>query len=106
MPFSTLVLGEYGNLAAAVWVYAVNMLGLGLSGGWLWRHATRGHLLVDPDLDDGFIRYMQARAFATPAAAIIVILASLVIGGSASTGWLLIWLFQILIRRRYHAPEP
>lgn len=106
MPFSTLVLGEYGNLAGAVWIYAVNMTGLGLAGAWLWHHATRGHRLVDPDLNDRFIRYIQARAFATPAVAVIVILASFFIGGSASTGWFLIWVFQVLLRRYYGVPEP
>jgi hypothetical protein len=77
------------------------MMGLGLAGAWLWHHATYKHRLVRADLDDNLIRYIQARAFTTPAVALLVILLSFFIGGSASSGWLLIWVFQILLQRRY-----
>ncbi len=101
MPFTTLVLGEYGNLAGALWLYALNMLALGLAGAWFWHHATYKHRLVRADLDENLIRYIQARAFATPIAAVLVIGLSFVIGGAAGIGWLLIWVFQILMQRRY-----
>lgn len=101
MPFTTLVLGEYGNLSGGLWLYGFNLLFLGLAGAWLWAHAAQDHRLVEPDLSDRYIRYLQIRSFATPAAAVIVLLASVVIGPSASLGWLLIWVFQMLIRQRY-----
>ncbi|HZQ06956.1 MAG TPA: TMEM175 family protein [Anaerolineae bacterium] len=36
LPFTTLVLGEYGNLPDGVVFYGLNMLALGLSLAWLW----------------------------------------------------------------------
>ena len=101
LPFSTLVLGQYSNLTAAVWIYATNLIAIGLTGAWLWYHAGRHHALVEKNLDDRFIRFMFVRSFATPAAGVIVLLASFQIGVSANFFWLLIWVFQYLIRRYY-----
>lgn len=100
IPFTSSLLGEYGNLSAAVWLYAVNMIALGLSGAWMWRHATQGHRLVASDLDPQLIRRMQWRAFATPLAGVIVILLTFVLGGFATVGFMLIFVFQRVITRR------
>lgn len=105
MPFSTSIMGEYGNIAAGLWLYAFNMFFLGLSGAWLWNHASHKHRLVDPDLDDTVIRSVFVRAFTTPAAAVIVFALSFFIGGFANFGWSLIYLFQILVIRYYKQPN-
>lgn len=101
MPFTTLMMGEYGNLQAAIWFYAGNMIALGLSGAWLWRHATRDHRLVAADLDPQLIRQLQARALATPLAALIVFLLTFVMGGFATLGFVLIFVFQRVAMRLY-----
>lgn len=101
IPFTTTVLGEYGNLAGGIWLYAVNMLLLGLSGAWLWHHATTGHRLTDPDLAPKLVRYIQWRAMTTPIAAIIVIGLSFFIGGWASIGWFSTFALQHWLARRF-----
>ncbi len=101
IPFTSSILGEYGNMSASVWLYAVNMIALGLSGAWMWRHATKGHRLVASDLDDKLIRQIQGRAFATPLAGVIVIGLTFVLGGFATIGFMLIFVFQMLVMRRY-----
>lgn len=101
IPFTTSILGEYGNLPGGVWLYAVNMMLLGLSGAWLWRHATARHLLVDADLDPNLIQSIQLRALTTPLAALVVLALSFLIGGLASFGWFTIFIFRRWIEHRY-----
>lgn len=103
VPFTTLVLGEYGNLPAAIWVYSLDLIGLGLSGAWLWRHATQRHRLVAPELDPQLIRIIQLRAFATPLAGVIVIFLSFFIGEYATFGFFLVIIFQRILANRYRA---
>lgn len=101
IPFTTSVLGEYGNLAGGIWLYALNMLLLGLSGAWLWHHATSQQRLTDADLDPQLVRYMQWRALTTPIAAVVVIALSFFIGGLASIGWFSIFVIQRWLARRF-----
>ena len=101
IPFSASILGEYGNLAGGIWVYAANMFFLGIAGGALWHHATTGHRLTAPDLDTQIVRYIQLRAFATPLAAVLVVVLSFFIGSAANFGWLLIFVWQWFVARRY-----
>lgn len=101
IPFTTSILGEYGNLAGGIWLYAFDMMLLGLSGAWLWHHATVQHRLVDADLDPILMQQIQLRALTTPLAALIVIGLSFFIGGFASFGWTTIFIFQAWIARRY-----
>lgn len=101
IPFTMSVLGEYGNLSAASWLYALNMAVLGFSSAWLWHYATAEHHLVAQTLDQDFIRYILLRALSTPLAAVIVILLTVVIGGAASAGFFLIFVFQRILARVY-----
>lgn len=104
MPFTTLIMGEYGDVPAGVWLYAINMLCLGLASAWLWRYASYKHRLVDPELDDNFIRSMWWRGLTTPLIAVIVFVLSIYIASAANTAWALIWVVQIFIRRYLKAP--
>lgn len=101
VPFTTLVLGEYGNLPAAVWLYAVQMIALGSSGAWIWHYATSNHRLVSPGLDAQYIRFVRLRAFMTPLAATVTILLSFVLDGYGSVGFFLIFVFQRLLAYAY-----
>lgn len=103
IPFTTSVLGEYGDLPGGIWLYAVDMMLLGLSSAWLWRHATAQHKLVDADLDPQVIRQIQLRALTTPLAALIVIALSFFIDGLASFGWFSIFIFRAWIGHRNKA---
>ncbi len=101
IPFTTSVLGEYGNFTSAIWLYALNLIALGLSNALLWRHATQKHRLGASDLDELTIRQMQLRALSVSVAAVIVILLTFVVDGFATFGFLLIFVFQRLITKRY-----
>lgn len=56
LPASTSLLGAYPGVSLAVAAYAANVAALGLIAAALWRYAAYGHRLVDPDLDQAFIR--------------------------------------------------
>jgi len=100
IPFTSSVLGEYGDSAGGIWLYAVNMLLLGLSDAWLWRHAATRHHLVDAALAPNIIRALELRALTTPLAALVVLALSFLIGGLASFGWFSILIFRRMIERR------
>lgn len=102
MPFSTSVLGEYGNITAGIWFYCANIALLGMSFAWLWHDAAANHRLVSPDLDNTFIRYMTVRALITPLTALLVFGLSFVVGAFANFAWFFIFLFQGIARRHYH----
>lgn len=101
MPFSALLLGEDGDLLVAVWCYAANLILLGLSGAWMWNHASKNHRLIAPDLDERVIRGVQLRSLATPLAGVIVILLSFFLGSFANLAFLLSFVFQRIISRRF-----
>lgn len=56
IPFSTALFGTFVAQKITALIYGVNML-LMFNLGWaLWAYATRGHRLVDPELDPALIR--------------------------------------------------
>jgi uncharacterized membrane protein len=56
IPFSTALVGEYGDLPITAFVYGANML-LAFGLAWsLWFYATRGRRLVDRKLDEVMVR--------------------------------------------------
>lgn len=106
VPFTTLMMGEDGDLAAAVVIYASSITLLGLSGAWLWHHASKGQRLTRPDLEPVLIRRILYRSLATPIAGVIVILLAPFLGSVATLGFLLAFVFQRLLYRAYPIPGP
>jgi uncharacterized membrane protein len=82
LPFPTEVLGQYGNLAAAVIFYAVSISLIGLMMGVLWRHAVKRGLLY-PDVSQRTIRNSYYRSSSVP----IIFLASVPVAAFVSVGW-------------------
>lgn len=56
VPFSTSLLGEYGETQTAVVVYGANILLCLIMGGLLWAYATGEYRLVDRDIDPRLVR--------------------------------------------------
>jgi uncharacterized membrane protein len=61
IPFPTSVLGEYGDRRPAVVLYFGTLCATGLTSTLLWWYATRGHRLVDPNLDPRLVTYATLR---------------------------------------------
>src|SRR4029079_1924071 len=55
MPFPAAILGQYGATQTAITIYAGTLIVAGSLYGNLWRYASRGHRLVDPNLSPSII---------------------------------------------------
>jgi uncharacterized membrane protein len=62
MPFPTYLIGLYGDHRSIVMFYAANVAVTSAILALIWRHASTDHLLIDPGLDDGVIRFLWMRS--------------------------------------------
>jgi uncharacterized membrane protein len=61
IPFSTALIGAYGDQQISVVIYGTNII-IVLAWSYLqWKYATKDHRLVDSDLDPKFITRMSRR---------------------------------------------
>ena len=61
IPFSTILIGEYGDQQISVLIYGVNLTIASSLNYMHWRYATINHRLVDGDLDPIHIRLVARR---------------------------------------------
>jgi TMEM175 potassium channel family protein len=61
IPFSTSLIGKYGDQQISVIIYGINIIIVLVWGYLQWRCATKEHRLVDSDLDPKFIAKMSRR---------------------------------------------
>lgn len=76
IPFSTDLMGDYGHVRLAAFLFEGNMLIAGLVYYWHWEHATRGRRLVDRDLDADVIRFYRQGSLVVPAVSVAALIAS------------------------------
>ena len=77
IPFSTTLVGDYGDQLVAVIVFEANMLIAGLIFYWQWAYATRKHHLIDKNLDVRVIRAYKFDNLVIPTISVIAIIISL-----------------------------
>jgi uncharacterized membrane protein len=65
VPFSTSLLGEYGQTQTAVVAYGANILLSLIMGFVLWAYATGEYRLVDRDIDPKLVKRTKAMFFVT-----------------------------------------
>jgi len=61
IPFSTALIGEYGDQQISVIIYGINIIIVLVWAYLQWKYATKEHRLVDDDLDPKFITIMSRR---------------------------------------------
>jgi uncharacterized membrane protein len=66
VPFSTALIGEYGDQQISVIIYGINISIVGFWEYVRWWYATKDHHLVDSDLDPTFITIMSRRFLLAP----------------------------------------
>ncbi len=96
LPFSTALLGEYATERIATEIYGINLIVIGLLLYWHWRHATKKHRLVDPELDARVIATATRRILMGPVVFLIAIGISFVNVAASLTIFLLAPLLFIL----------
>jgi uncharacterized membrane protein len=62
MPFTTSLIGLYGAHVSVAVFYAANITVTSAILYAMWRHASKDHRLVDPDLGDDVIEYLRNRS--------------------------------------------
>jgi uncharacterized membrane protein len=93
MPFSASLLGGYGSYQLAEILYFSHMILTSLSMALLWRYATGGRKLVDPDLDRIVVRYNFARILSLPVVFLFAICISFF--STAAAGYSVLLLFFV-----------
>ncbi len=89
IPFTTTLLSDFGNTVLAEFLFAVNLLVLGMLFLVNWLHATRYHRLIDDGLDADVIVDMTKRSFVLPAVSLAVLMMSPFLPSYASIIYLL-----------------
>jgi uncharacterized membrane protein len=74
VPFSTALLGEHYRVPVAAAAYGANMMAVGLILQLQWWYATRGRRLVNPDLEEGFVRSVSHVILLGPAVYVVAVL--------------------------------
>jgi uncharacterized membrane protein len=105
IPFPTGLIGEHGDLAVAVVIYAVSLSAAGLAGPVTWLYAWRAGLVL-PTVTARYARHAALRGFSVP----VVMLGSLAllpfIGPTGvELSWLLIIPVQLAMNRVLHVRE-
>jgi uncharacterized membrane protein len=101
LPFPTSVLGNYGNDAVSVGLYAGTLAVTGVVVLAMWVFATTGHRLVAHELSARHIHEITARAVSAPAIFLLSIGVAQIDPSVAKYSWLLIIVAMAALGRYY-----
>jgi uncharacterized membrane protein len=106
IPFPTAMIGEHGDLAITVIIYACSLSAAGIVGPLTWVYGWRAGL-VRPDIDAGYARAAALRGFSVP---LVMLLSLALLPAIGPTGvelsWLLIVPVQVGMNRFVHRGRP
>ena len=102
MPFSTNLLGAYGDDRLAVMFYAGNLTVTGSLMALMWWYASRGHRLVDVDLDPDLRNHILRASLLPSSIFFLSIFIALVSPSAAEYTWLAIIPLEGLHRGSFH----
>ncbi len=94
MPFVARLYGEYAYLPFSTLIYSMAIGGIALAHAFIWLYSTRGHRLVNPQLDDRIIMAGNLRGFI---GAVIFLIAGPLAFVSIPLSFVLWWLSPILV---------
>lgn len=101
LPFPTAVLGEHGDRTASVVLYAGSIVLTGLAKTGAWWYATHRHRLVDPRLDQRFIKSVLLNSLVAPAVFLPSIPVAFVNAQAAEYLWILAFLLGNALSWRF-----
>ncbi len=67
VPFTTSIMGDFGNETVAAIMFEVNMLLVGLVFFYKWEYALKNHALLEKELDVELIKSIRRSNLAVPA---------------------------------------
>ena len=77
IPFTTVIVSDYGNSYVAAALFELNLLVAGLVFFIHWLYASKGNRLLDPKLDPRIVHFYSKRNFVIPAVSLCAIAVSL-----------------------------
>jgi uncharacterized membrane protein len=101
MPFSTEIVGRYGDLPAGVAIYAMNLAVAAGAYTWLWWHCTRAGLLGEEQTPVELRLELRTRLMTSVGFVASIPIAFLVSARIAQLSWLAVVLGQQALIRRY-----
>lgn len=99
LPFSTAVIGEYGNLSAGAALYSVHLLAIALVSAGRTLHLVRTTALHGAQWSEAVARYLVARAWVLLAATGLTLVLAFFFPGWNMFGMLLLAVTPALARR-------
>jgi uncharacterized membrane protein len=100
IPFPTSILGSYGNHAGPAIFYALIMSMTSFVLFLLWRYMTKGHRLVEADLDDDTIRFISKRALGSCALFLASMPVALISPSLAEICWAIFLIVLVIYKGR------
>lgn len=77
LPFSTSFSGDFPKVPVGAMVFEASLFAIGIAMFCQWLYATQGHRLVEPTLDEGYIRYIRISNLVVPFVSVVGILIAL-----------------------------
>jgi len=98
LPFTTDIIGEYGNVPIVVAVYAALGAAVGFSKEAIWWYASHNHRLIDPEMSQQAVNRSLVAGLIAP----VVFLASLAIVPLSSDAAMYSWLMMMPLKFLAH----
>jgi uncharacterized membrane protein len=77
LPFTTSFSGDFPKVPIGAIVFEASLFAIGIGMFCHWLYATQGHRLVDPTLDNRYIRYVRISNLVVPFVSVVGILIAL-----------------------------
>ncbi|MEI7433491.1 MAG: TMEM175 family protein [Methanomicrobiales archaeon] len=77
LPFSTSFSGDFPKVPVGAMVFEASLFAIGIAMFCQWLYATQGHRLVEPTLDEGYIRYIRISNLVVPFVSVVGIIIAL-----------------------------
>jgi uncharacterized membrane protein len=77
LPFSTSFSGDFPKVPVGAMVFEASLFAIGIAMFCQWLYATQDHRLVEPTLDEGYIRYIRISNLIVPLVSVVGILIAL-----------------------------
>ena len=100
IPFSAVILGDYGNIRFAAILFECNLLFAGLTFFGHWVYVVHGHRFVNKEMDGSTIRFYGKRNMLMPAVSLLAVLVSLLNPRIGVSLYLAVPFILILWKRR------
>ena len=95
MPFSMMLIGEYGELKGATAFYSASLVFTSVTSNLLWMYAARGRRLLDPQVSRADVRVTTARGVVT----LVMFVVSFGVAFVSVTGARIAWVLTVVAAR-------